>query len=335
MSVLAQLEKARRMFDKSDRSLETSFVSTFITTRDLIEKLQKAGLNVNRNQLYLDIQGEYFQPRQVERLGCGKLVGRTWEPWEVRRAFYLYRLRKRKVEGKLLRVFLFLRDGRGWEEVQPICLDGLIKLIEHNKIPVRKQIKKPEPKSIESTLDDILAGIKPKHRPKKRTALFIWGLGFFGRPLKRGSLKLLAYAVGKLILGRKPEPRNPIVEQFEVAQQLIAASGLDWKDIIGLIKNADSRQADLARRRFIGFLKEFRGWLHAEHNRLGLKRQSSNLLTWGGRSTAELGEVFREQSVRLTPAQLLAGVMGITLVIDEMFKPDLLLELLMNLIRLS
>jgi hypothetical protein len=310
-------------------------MSTFTTTGELVDRLQKSGLNVNRNKIYLDIQDRYFYSRNVESLDQGKLIGRLWESWEVRRAFYLYRLRKRGVEGKLLRVLLFLRDGKGWEDVHPICLAGITKMIEMNKIPVRKQLRDINETSVVSIMDDVIEGMKPIHRLKKRTALFVWGLGFFGKALKYGSLNVIASALSKFIVGRKLEPNNPINKQMEIAKQILVSSSLNWDQIIEIVKNASPEQANIARQRFRRFLNDFRQWLHANHRRQGLKQQSSNMLTWGGRSTAEFAEALREPSIRLTPAQVMAAMIGIVLVVEEILKPDLLLDLLMNLIRLS
>src|SRR5262249_19302162 len=145
-----------------------------ITTDNLLRELDKIGLWITSNQLWQDVKKGYLPPPEKRGLGAGLGVIGVWDHLSVRRAVYLYRLRKRGLSGPLLRMLLFLRDGWGWKHVRPICLTGIKKIVRIEQSPIKQCRRNP-------TRDDVKdAAFESPHKPD--TALFVYGLGMYGEP---------------------------------------------------------------------------------------------------------------------------------------------------------
>src|SRR4051794_26911641 len=87
---------------------------SFVQTDGLAAKLRALGYKVSQELLWLDIHKGWLSPSMPEHSRSGK--GRTaqWSPPAVRRAVYMARLRKRGVNGRVLPLLLWMRDGWGW-----------------------------------------------------------------------------------------------------------------------------------------------------------------------------------------------------------------------------
>jgi hypothetical protein len=279
--------------------------------------------------LVQDVQDGYLPAPRKEPRGPRSGIGRIWESWTVRRALYLYRLRRRGAKGQLLKVLLFLKDGWGWDDVQPICLAGLRKIIDLESGIVRQHIRKPTASDLEFSAEDMAS----EHSLNPESAAFRWGMGFVGEPLEGGSLMPVYDAFHTFLTGDKSQPSGEYKYLVSIAELLVAGSGLTWGQMHEVVQEACSEQANRARQQIPTFLRMMRQALHAEHRRQNLRFQSSNLLTWCGRSGQELTKGFRSLPGRITPAQLLAAMMSVALITDHILQP--LLGLLADIIRLS
>lgn len=277
-----------------------------ITTDALLERLAVVGLHVNRNMLAQDVRAGYLPTPEMEPRGPGGGIGRSWAPWAARRAIYLYRLRGRGARGDLLRVLLFFRDRWGWEEVKPICLTGLGKVIAMQASPIRRRLRRVTPTGLEFLVDEFAEGMFNS----PAVARFVWGMGLFGRPLPGGSLLPVSEAfrttLGAGIAG----------EQDRAAERLVVGSGLTWDRARALVETADAPQADAARQQLLGSVRWFRGVYHVYLAQRGIRSQSSNPLTLFGCPPQQLHALCRSLPGRPTPAQLLAALLVPFLVLE-------------------
>jgi hypothetical protein len=107
-----------------------------MTTGEVLKRLQGLGLDVTPTQLDNDTRDVFLPERSHEGVREGRGRSGQWEPWMVRRAEMLYRLRKIKdpdgvpaLSGDVLRIVLYLRDGWGWSKrVKDTALRGYDKL---------------------------------------------------------------------------------------------------------------------------------------------------------------------------------------------------------------
>lgn len=277
-----------------------------ITTDELLGRLGRRGLRVTRTMLAQDVRAGHLPPLTKAPRGPRQGIGRLWEPWAVRRALYLYRLRKRGTQGDLLRVLLFLHDGRGWDAVKPICLLGLTKLVRIQGRAVTGRLRHPTPTNLDFLAEEFAAG----EFASSEVARFVWGLGFFGQPLPGGSLLPLFEAL-RSVLGV-----GYAGDEIEAGERMLARLGLSWEGALALVEAADAAQAAAARRQFLASVRHWRGVYQAYLQQHGHRGQSTNPLTLCGRPGGDLQAAFRSLPGRPTPAQLLAALLVPFLVLE-------------------
>ncbi len=271
-----------------------------LTTEELLGRLERRGLGVTRNMLGQDVKAGYLPELVMDPRGPSGGIGRWWEPWAAERAVYLYRLRRRGGSGDLLRVLLFLRDGRGWEDVKPICLTGLGKLIGAQGRRVTGRLRSPSPRALHHLVEDFAEG----EFASEQVARFVWGIGFFGLPLPGGSLRPL------LDTFRTVYELEAAPEVDHAAEQLVARVGRSWPDVLAMVEASDETEADAARHQLLSFFQWFRGRQHAYLVRHGQRGWSANPVTLFGCPPDRLHALCRSLPGRPTPAQLLASWLG-------------------------
>lgn len=278
-----------------------------ITTNELLRRLHARGLEVTRNMLGQDVQAGYLPSLLMDPRGRGG-IGRFWSPFAAERAVYLYRLRRRGVQGDLLRVLLFLRDGWGWEGVRPICERGMQKVLAAQTSPVRKHLRTVTPESLSFITEDAAEGMFQSNV----LARFVWGMNFFGQPSLGGSLQPFL-AVFRTVYDLDV-PESVDLE----AEQLVRDSGLSNERLMATIQSADAEQVERARLRFGHLLRWFRSLQQAFLTNSGERGFSSNPLTLCGKSKVELQEMGRSLPGRITPSQMLASVFALCLIETQM-----------------
>lgn len=284
-----------------------------ITTDDVLGRLERRGLRVTRSMLAQDVRADYLPAPTLAPRGPRQGVGRHWPQWAVWRAVYLYRLRKRGVQGDLLRMLLYLRDGWGWEQVQPLCLTGLEKALRAQGRGITSRVRRPAPTP--TNLDFLADKLAADESTSPTLARFIWGMGLFGQPLPDGSL-LPFFEAFRTEFGVGSAEHGRVVEQH------LAHSGLTWARVLDLVRAADATQADAARRWFLASMRSFRGVYHGYLQLHGHRGQSANPLTLCGLPRVSVQETFRSLPGRPTAAQLLAAQLGVFLMFEELGLPN-------------
>jgi hypothetical protein len=276
-----------------------------ITTDNLLRMLDKIGLRVSSNQLWQDVKKGYLPTSEKRGLGAGLGVIGVWDQLSVRRAVYLYRLRKRGLSGSLLRMLLFLRDGWGWKQVRPICLTGIKKIVRIEQSPIKQRYRNP-------TVGDVKdAAFESPHKPD--TALFIYGLGMYGEPFEGGSLIRLIKGIYSLSPDKDQTSDDTIDLKAKIIEHFIAGSGMTWEKVVQIVDVASEEQAAFAVIMTRAQLQFLRQSIRAAQRREGTKGVSSNLLTMLGKSAREIAEEFRTFPQRITPAQAMGSLVCVSL----------------------
>lgn len=277
-----------------------------ITSDELLGRLERRGLRVTRTMLAHDVRAGYLPAPSKAPRGPRRGIGRLWQPWAVRRAIYLYRLRRRGAQGDPLRVLLFLHDGWGWEAVKPICLAGLAKVVRIQGRAVTGRLRHPTPTNLNLLAEDFAE----REFASPAVARFVWGMGFFGQPLPGSSLLPLFEAL-HAVLGV-----GYAGEEVEAGERMLARLGLSWEGALALVEATDAARADAARRQFRAAVRRWRGVYHAYLQQHGHRGRSTNPLTLCGQPSGELQAAARSLPGRPTPAQLLAALLVPFLVLD-------------------
>jgi len=264
--------------------------------------LNELGLDVTEGMLKQDRRGGYLPP--ATRRGPTAV---TWEPWVVRRAIYLYRLRRLGITGDLLRVLLFLRDGRQWESVRPVAHEGFTKLIHATLIPARPHRSTPRSRAHDAQdfgpiakISGIDVGISPA------TAAFVWGLLLDGKPARGGTIVPLI----RQLSGALDPTCGPIDEaKAKEVERLLVELRVTRENLEDAAERAVAGTADRARRRLRWLFLLVRRLVHNSMKREGVGSRSSSPLGAFGIPPKEFANELRSFPGRLTPAQLLAGLL--------------------------
>ncbi len=294
-----------------------------LTTAEVLDRFRRLGLCVTEKQIANDTVDRFLPPRPLGQAREGR--GRTglWEPWMVRRAERLYRLRRRKgadgqpmVYGDTLRILLFIRDGWGWSTgIRDLCLQGLEKGRTATLAPARRYMRGPaDREKVEFALDAHDVDLIPAER-------YAVGMAAFGQPLEGGSLKGLFRAAQVFGLVDFPPEFVKLFEPLGVRDSVDLASKLAAPLVRGqaalkaLLENFSDRDAGCRTPQFIAFITRIRRALHRMAITEGQPGHPSNPLTFFGRTQRELEREFRAQKMpqRVTPAQMLAMLIGFSI----------------------
>jgi hypothetical protein len=241
-----------------------------ITTDELIQRLSQRGLSATSTILDNDVHD-------------GFLPGRPWEDWVLARATRLYRLRS-----------------------------------FGNQIGVRQTVRNPTPKSLEFSAAEAAERMrqnllkrtgKPEDDPmqiRETTMAFIWGQGLFGESLPQGSLRTFAPIFHFFFPEATEDEVRAGVTFFE---ETLKFTGLTWKNFEELIEFADD---DVATEALRGLWWTVRMLRHGVHDAARAERrpeQSTNPLTLFGH-WAQSGEFWKKLPERITPAQMLGGLIA-------------------------
>lgn len=218
-----------------------------VTTSELLERLKRLGLTVDRQAL-ADARRDGYLPEADRRQRQDSL----WTPVACQRAERLFRLRKRfQVAGGMLQLLLYLRDGWGWANVQPLVISGTRKVVALQSGPVRALFRKPDPRAVELYVPDIAEKLGIASEPLAR---FLIGLLNFGAPLPNGSALPLFSAMRSSLHPEALATLHITPDVATLGSGVLAGSRLSAREILSWIENCDDTAADYARRRALQHL---------------------------------------------------------------------------------
>ncbi len=281
-----------------------------VSTDEVIQRLESLGLRVTKTMLDNDVHDHFLPPR-------------PWPAWVMRRAERLYRLRRRGAKGDVLRVLLFVHDGKLWHTVRPVALAGLEKNIKANQVGIREVIRQPTRQGLETVLPDaierhhqhLINRIGPENaggvQTRSSTMGFAWGIGLFGKPLGGGSMKTLE----PLMRAMNPDwDAETTTVGRELTEETFATLSLTWEKQLSIIESADEAIAATALPMFWRQIKNQRRFVREAALKDGKPGQCTNPLSMFGYFKQSLRDGFWEKMPeRLTPAQMLAAQVGMTL----------------------
>jgi hypothetical protein len=285
-------------------------------TGDVVERLQGLGLQATIGSIARDTREHYLPPRDTRHTGRGGNSG-LWEPWMVRRAERLYRLRalnrrtKRGPTGDLLRTLLLIHDGWGFEYVKGTCIEGYRRLAHGATRGVDNRVRS-EPLTIDNVpfyAEDVAAD---QYRPKEPTNEQIQRIEFtlntvlFGVDTGTG-MGTLGTMMDDLARGDvEPAEMNLFRQAGSILHSMM---GLSVDEVITRAENIEARTMLTATREFRKNMYFVRRMFHRKFGsaRRGGPPSSNPLSMFGGGAQVRLGDIFRKAPVRITPAQFLGG----------------------------
>jgi hypothetical protein len=91
-----------------------------LTTRELVAALARRNLRGTEGTIRADAARHLLGPRMPGYDGVGRGHRTRWSSMAVRRAFYVARLRAHGVDGRVIPLLAFVRDGWGWPYVRDV-----------------------------------------------------------------------------------------------------------------------------------------------------------------------------------------------------------------------
>lgn len=304
---------------------EESNLTTPRTTGEVLERLQRLGLYVTPTMIADDTTAHYLPERETAYRGRDGASG-SWEPWMERRAERLYRLRAldrrsgHGPSGSVLRLFLFLSDGWGWEYVRETCIQGYRITVRHAMRGTKNRLRgKPlTVQNLRATADDIAEEQYKPQDPNQaqidrvKMTLGLVGLGF--APDDR--MGTMEWITADLVPDADPSALAEHKQLGPLLWSMLAASESEAITIL---------QGDIAQeliRRALHTASNFRWRVRALFRRkvgtqrVNGKRPSVNPLTFFGAATDyRFQKMLRQMPIRATPAQYLGGQVSHSIII--------------------
>jgi hypothetical protein len=254
-------------------------------------------------------------PEIVSRGGQEGSYG-LWSPMSVTRAKRLYRLRKCGLTGKTLKLFLFIKDGWGWEDIRDTCATGVERISAVSLNGVKRYA--PTEGTLDCSLDDIgefqndILLKKVGHdsaiqATSRETLGFTVGVLHDGVPLEGGSSRRLLEPIVKSLTPTAGE------WQINLAAFLldIVVGFLDLRAsrMTSRVRIATPKQVEHARKQMTFYVylirKMLRGLPGAK-----TKGARSNPLTFFGHGKKIEPSMVSQGDIRVTSTLMLAGFIG-------------------------
>jgi hypothetical protein len=208
------------------------------------------------------------------------------------------RLRKREVNGHVLPLLLFLRDGWGWEQILPTLVDG----VKRSWAIDRPALNQPSRvQTVEDLIDNAQQGeewCKLPHPQAVRSArTWLHSLIWYGEPAAGSTMAPFVTQTVPDVLNVRlgPQEKIKLEELAHHIEEKRADLHLSAHDLADWVTTLDATSVERGR-------LWFRQGIHI------LRQQSQdggNPLTLGGKSRAEITVDLRAQRGRPTAAHLL------------------------------
>jgi hypothetical protein len=286
------------------------------TTGDVIERLQRLGLNVTVTMIADDTAAHYLPDRETAHLGRDGASG-VWEPWMERRAERLYRLRAldrrthRGPSGNVLRLLLFIADDWGWEHVRKTCIDGYRIFVRGSMRGATNRLRR-KPLTLENLPWVAEEIAEEQYRPKEAN---------------QAQIDRVKMTIGLLKFGVAPDGRMGTVEPFldELMPEIDANTMRAFKELAPFawtmmsvgeneaIKVLNHQITDKVVQRALSQFRRYNWRVRVAFRKRftgrenGRRFQTNPLTGFGFAAHYRFNESFRKMTVRATPAQMLGG----------------------------
>jgi hypothetical protein len=280
---------------------------------------------VTQARLKNDVSRHFLPPPRTVPSEDGRSRVGYWNAVAVTRVKRLYRLRRRGVEGEVLRLLLFLADGWGWEHVRDTCRTGVDRATSMSLSGLGQYVRKRQPDgfAIENirkhqheplvrALGDV-DGLKETSEPMTR---FYLGVLKDGVPLEGGSARsLMEPMLQSFVPEASPDDASFAAMMFDVIATLL---DLRAERLVQRVEAAGAHDVECGR---LGLRSVLRDLRRIARRAAGpdARGTSCNLLGVGGHAR-ELGEHLAASPGRVTLAQVLGYCVGMHVALRVAFR---------------
>jgi hypothetical protein len=276
-----------------------------LSTDELVTRLQASGLSASPDGLRLDVHRGLISPLMPSTETPGRGVAARWSPMSVRRARRMARLRKRGVNGHVLPLLLFLADGWGWEHILPTLQRAVDKAWRLDRAYLNQPTRVRTPDDLLDNAHDVEMWIgRPNHRTVVDLRSWLYSQGWYGETHGNGSpvpymTTMLPKSLG---LDLPAESQDAARVQGRAYVDRREALHLPASGVAAWLETLTPEAVAQGRIMFWYMVRMMR----QQHHKAAMAG-SSNPLTLGGESAAEIGAYLRGSTGRLTAAQMLGA----------------------------
>ena len=267
---------------------------------------------MSADHLRQDVHRHLISASMPGYVGPGRGREAGWTHMAVSRAAYLARLRARDVNGHVLPLLAFIRDGWGWRWVR----DDVAEAIRRQAAVERRELNRPSKVKHQHDLFDNVDQTQPADLSVPRDAVrgarhWVASVLWFGSSLDStaeeyqiGLAALLDTAVGYQPNGEELERRRQLVRRLHERRNELALTPGDVADwLSGIDEELVLRGWQLLRQLLWSVRR-------VQRPPYGQGQRTTNPLTFFGTSVPELIAQLRRETGRPTAAHLLGEVIG-------------------------
>lgn len=292
-----------------------------MTTPDMLALLRRLGLPVSRESLHVDVHRGLLSPALPDAHTPARGVSARWSAPAVRRAVYLYRLRRLGVNGRVLPLLLWLRDGWGWGVILPFLQESMRRMAQSE---LRALNKPHRVRTMGDVLDNVEQDDSWRDAPYPDAVLsyrkWIRSMLVFGVPAPGSSpVEALAKSFPALLgMNLTAQEQAELAMIVDMDRRTREKMGVALRDMPAWLATLDGAAVEKGRTCMVWAVRTLRrnsarDW--AQYKAENPHATSTNPLTLGGRGRADVNALFREMPGRVTAARFLAtmiahGMMG-------------------------
>ena len=289
------------------------------STAGLVARLQRSGLQATAGSLRADVHRGLLSPGMPDDLGPGRGCRAVWTPMAVRRALYLARLRHLGVNGRVLPLLAFIRDGWGWTQILPTLQHAAARSWEME----RRSLNRPtRVQAVVDLLDNVDPGRSDSgpfdwHTETLPARQFVATAVWTGRPAAGTTMIPAAIALTRTVTGSAELDVVLMTALGEAIEARRRELGLASRDRPAWLATLDPTAVARGRRILRAQLGAFRRAV-----RLRGKTGSANPLTMFGESRIGLEQRLRQETGRPTASLFLADRIGEAMCAGALLRDD-------------
>ncbi len=289
-----------------------------LSTAGLVARLHRSGLKGTAGTLRADVHRGLLSQGMPDDLGPGRGRNAVWTAAAVRRALFVARLRRLGVDGRVLPLLAFIRDGWGWATILPKVQRAAARSWELD----RRSLNRPtRVQAVVDLLDNADTG-RADSGPFDWTTetlparQFLATAVWTGRPAAGTTMIPASLALLRTVAGSAELDVGGMTAAGEAIEARRRELALPARDVPTWLAALDPAAVARGRRVFRAQAQAYRR-LVRQQGRTG----SANPLSMFGESRRGLARWLRQQKGRPTASLLLAGRIS-----EAMFAGALLLD---------